>query len=337
MKSSPLVRWTSSGLYCEAGGFHIDPPRPVARAVITHAHADHLAKKSAAYLTTVDGAALARCRLDPGARLETLDYHTPLTIGGVTVSFHPAGHILGSAQVRIEHRGEVWCITGDYKTTAERTSRAFEPVPCQTLVTESTFAHPDFRWPDPAGVFDELHTWWRANQAEGRASFVYVYALGKAQRVLAGLDESAGPIAVHPEIETLNTLYREAGIDLPETRSLRDPRLAADWGQTLFLFTPSARWKQPCPFAGHYATAFVSGWMLQSGEAEKRRVQRGFVISDHADHAEIHATIEATGAKRIGVMHGYVDEFVAELQAAGRDAFAVVPPTLGAAVQRTLL
>jgi putative mRNA 3-end processing factor len=217
-------------------------------------------------------------------------------------------------------------VTGDYKTTPERTCRAFAPVACRTLVTEATFARPDFRWPDPAAVFTELHAWWRDNQSRGRASFVYVYALGKAQRVLAGLDASVGPIAVHPDIEAINVHYRAEGIDLPETRSLRDPRLTSDWGRTLVLLTPSARWKQPCPFAGPYATAFVSGWMLQPGEAEKRRVQRGFVISDHADHAEIHATIAATGAERIGVMHGCIETFVAELQAAGRDAFAMATP-----------
>uniref|UniRef100_A0A7C2PIP4 Ligase-associated DNA damage response exonuclease n=1 Tax=Schlesneria paludicola TaxID=360056 RepID=A0A7C2PIP4_9PLAN len=326
MSRSPLLRMTSAGLYCEAGGFHVDPCEAVAKAVITHGHADHLTRGCRQYLTARQGRDVVAGRLGPTANLATLAYGETLTLGGTTVSLHPAGHILGSAQVRIEHRGEVWVVTGDYKTTADAICTPFEPVRCHTLITESTFGHPFFVWPQVAGVLADLHGWWRANQAEGKASFLYVYALGKAQRVLAALDPSTGPIYAHPDIAAINHIYARQGAVFPAHGELRDDRLAADWPQALLLLPPSARWRQPCPFHGHYATGFVSGWMLMSDGAHRRRVQRGFALSDHADHAEILATVAATGAERIGVMHGHVDVLVADLLERGREAFPFRSP-----------
>jgi putative mRNA 3-end processing factor len=326
MSRSPLLRMTAAGLYCEAGGFHIDPCEPVAKAVITHGHADHLTRNCRRYLTARDGAAIVGGRLGPRAEVATLAYGEPLTIGGTTVSLHPAGHILGSAQVRIEHQGEVWAVTGDYKTTPDGVCTPFEPVRCDTLITESTFGHPFFAWPDVAGPLADLHAWWRENQAAGKASFLYAYALGKAQRVLAALDPRVGPIYVHPDIAAINDIYRRHGAVFPMHRTVDADTLAEDWPRALLLMPPSSRWRQPCPFHGHYATAFVSGWMLMPDGAHRRRVQRGFVVSDHADHAEILATVEQTGAERIGVMHGYVDVLVADLQERGREAFAIRSP-----------
>ncbi len=320
---------TSAGPYCEVGGFHVDPCQPVARAVITHAHADHITKGCRSYLTAKPGVELLRSRLSPNAIIQPLEYGVGLDIAGTRVSLHPAGHILGSAQVRMEHRGEVWVITGDYKTTPDPTCAAFEPVPCQTLITESTFGNPIFRWPDSAVVMDSIHHWWRRNQAAGVASLLYAYALGKAQRLLYALDPQIGPIAVHRDITTNSEFYQVEGVTFPTTFDPHRLDNAKHWPRGLYVISPSSRWRQPFPFHGNYATAFVSGWMLLPDGVEKRRVETGFALSDHADHAEIRATIAATGAERVGVMHGYIDPLVAELQAAGLEAFSFRSPRCG--------
>src|SRR5690349_17905297 len=162
-----LLEATDKGLYCAAGDFYVDPWAPVDRAVVTHAHADHARPGCRAYLTTEKGAIVLRERTGEDASIETLAYGATTDLNGVTVSLHPAGHILGSAQVRVEHRGEVWVVSGDYKTERDLTCDAFEPIRCQTFVTESTFGLPVYRWRAQQEVFDEINAWWRANQARG--------------------------------------------------------------------------------------------------------------------------------------------------------------------------
>lgn len=316
-----LVRMTAAGLYCEAGGFHIDPGKSAAMAIITHGHADHLTKGCRRYLTARQGLGIVRERLGPQADIQTLEYGETLEHHGVRISLHPAGHVLGSAQVRLEHQGEVWVVTGDYRTMPDDTCAPFEPVPCHTLLTESTFGHPFFQWPDPAQVVDELQAWWKQNQAEGKASFVYVYALGKAQRLLSRLDDSLGPIGLHPQVLQMTRLYEAEGIHFPRYSSFDHLSLERDWSRVLLLMPPSARWQQPCPFFGHYSTAFVSGWMLHPDGPRQRHVSRGFVLSDHVAYDEILATLRRTGAERVGVMHGFVDRLVTDLTGRGYDAF----------------
>src|ERR1043166_20095 len=217
-----LLVHTPNGLYCRAGNFYIDPSRAVERAVITHAHSDHARRGSKSYLTSTHGAALLRLRVGEHARIEALRYGECVRLNGVCVSLHPAGHILGSAQVRVEHRGEVWVVSGDYKTERDPTCAPFEPVRCDTFLTESTFALPVFRWRPQAEVFAEINAWWKRNQAHGRASVLFAYALGKAQRLLAGVDASIGPIVVHQEVARYIDCYRQAGIVLPETQLKTD-------------------------------------------------------------------------------------------------------------------
>ena len=206
----------AQGLYCAEGGFYIDPWGAVERAVITHAHADHVRPGAAHYLTAASGAPLARERLGPRAHVQAVPYGRSLTMGRVKVSLHPAGHLLGSAQVRVESaRGEVWVVSGDYKTQPDRTCEPFELVPCHTFVTESTFGLPIYRWPPEERVFDEIGAWWRENQRQGRTSILFAYALGKAQRVLGGVDPSIGPILVHGTVARFLPAYKAAGIALP--------------------------------------------------------------------------------------------------------------------------
>src|SRR5215207_6472313 len=210
-----LLTLTDRGFYCEPGDFYVDPWEPVDRAVITHAHGDHATWGSRSYLTAEAGVSVLRARMGPAAAIRGVPYGQAIGVNGVTVSLHPAGHILGSAQIRLEHGGEVWVVSGDYKTDPDPTTTAFEPVRCHTFVTESTFGLPIYRWPPQGEVFREINDWWRANQAAGKASLLYGYALGKAQRLIAGLDPGTGPIFTHGAVERMTEVYRAGGIALP--------------------------------------------------------------------------------------------------------------------------
>jgi putative mRNA 3-end processing factor len=259
------------------------------------------------------------------APITGVDYGQTIDLNGVQVSFHPAGHILGSAQVRAEFRGEVWVISGDYKVAADATCAPFEPVRCHTFVTESTFGLPIFQWVPQAEIFRDMNAWWRENQAAGRASVLFAYALGKAQRILAGIDPTIGPIFTHPAVETCNADYRASGIALPPTAAVGDAPIRHNWSRSLILAPPSARnavWKRKF---GPSATAFASGWMCVRGALQRRGVDRGFVLSDHADWPDLLHAIAATGAERILVNHGYVAQLVRWLQNSGLDAAPLNP------------
>ncbi|TVQ50478.1 MAG: ligase-associated DNA damage response exonuclease [Phycisphaerales bacterium] len=302
-----LITLTNSGLYCPRGDFYIDPWRPVDRAVITHAHADHACPGSKRYLTSATGANVLRERVQKDAVIDGREYGEEIHLGEVTISLHPAGHLLGSAQVRIDHRGEVWVITGDYKVHDDPTCETFEPVQCETLITESTFGLPIYRWPDERKVFEEIHEWWRGNQESNRTSVIYAYALGKAQRVIAGLDPGIGPILTHGAVNRFVEVYRTAGVELPPTEHVNAENAKASRGQALVVAPPSAAGTPWLRKFGTISDAFVSGWMQLRGTRRRRNVDRGFVLSDHADWPGLLRTIEATGATHIGVTHGYTD------------------------------
>ena len=315
---SDLIRRTDRGLYCEAGDFHIDPWRPVERAVITHAHADHARRGSAAYLATRPAEQVLRHRLGDIV-LQCMDYGQAVTLNGVRVSFHPAGHVLGSAQVRIEWRGEVWVISGDYKVEPDATCAPFEPVACHTFVTESTFGLPVYRWPAAREVFDDINRWWASNAAAGRASVIYAYAFGKAQRLLAGVDSGIGPIVCHGAVESLNQAYRAAGVMLPVTHGPAD---GVDLRHCLVVAPPSACGTPWLRRFGEHGDAFASGWMRLRGARRRRGLDRGFVLSDHADWPGLQQAIAASGAKRVFVTHGQVPAMVRWLTDQGLEARA---------------
>ena len=318
-----LLRSTDRGLYCQAGDFYVDPWQPVDRAVITHAHGDHARWGSRAYLGSREGARVLRTRLGPDVRIRTVVFGEPVEVNGVRVSLHPAGHILGSAQVRVEHRGEVWVVSGDYKTEADPTCTRFEPVRCHTFVTESTFGLPIYRWRPDREAFAAIDAWWRRNAREGRASLLFGYALGKAQRLLAGLDASIGPLYAHGAVERLNADYRESGVALPPTRNpMHEPR-GTDWGGAMIVAPPSAQGTPWTRRFGNAATAFASGWMRVRGQRRRRSVDRGFVLSDHVDWPSLLEAIRATGAERVWVTHGYREAVVRWLREHGWDAEAV--------------
>lgn len=319
----PLIQLSERGLYCAAGDFYIDPWAPVARAVITHAHSDHARWGSRAYLCSAAGAGALRLRMGPDAAIRALPYGETLRINGVELSLHPAGHIIGSAQVRVARAGEVWAISGDYKTEADPTCAAFEPVRCHTFVSEATFALPIYRWQPQASTFAAINAWWRANQAAGRTSLLLGYALGKAQRLLAGLDPSIGPILCHGAVQRLNQAYSDAGVALPPTAYAGEHRRGFDWSQALIVAPPSAHGTPWTRRFGEVSAGFASGWMRIRGARRRRAVDRGFVLSDHADWPGLLAAIEATGAERVWVTHGYTAVLARWLQEQGLEAVAV--------------
>jgi len=316
-----MVVVRKEGLYCVPGDFYIDPWRPVERAVITHAHSDHARWGHSHYLASTKSVNILKSRLGADINIEGLDYGARIVHNGVTISLHPAGHVLGSAQIRMEHGGEIWVASGDYKVEPDATCDAFEPVRCHSFITESTFGLPIYRWDPQQDVFDDINRWWRANADEGRASILYAYAFGKAQRLLSGLDPSIGPIVCHGAVEPLNRVYREGGVDLPHTRLVSETD-KADLKRALVLAPPSASGSTWTKRFGDYSDAFASGWMLLRGARRRRGVDRGFVLSDHADWPGLMAAIRATEAQQVIVTHGSIPVMVRWLCQTGLDAKA---------------
>jgi putative mRNA 3-end processing factor len=290
--------------------------------VVTHAHGDHVAWGCGSYLTSAEGEAVLRRRLEPGARVRGVPYGVALDVNGVRVSLHPAGHILGSAQVRLEHRGEVCVVSGDYKTEPDPTCTPWEPVRCHTFVTECTFGLPVYRWQPAEAVFASIHAWWRANQDAGRATLLFGYALGKAQRLIAGLDPAVGPILTHGAVERMTKVYREAGVRLPATTHAAASDRST-WQRAVVVAPPSADGSAWARRFGPQSTAFASGWMAVRGTRRRRAVDRGFAISDHVDWPSLLAAIDASGAEQVWATHGYTGVLVRWLREHGVDARAI--------------
>jgi putative mRNA 3-end processing factor len=319
----PLLEIAADGLYCAAGDFYIDPWGPVRHAVVTHAHAIAGHATAGSYLTAKPGEALLRTRLGTDAALESVDYLETINLGGARVSLHPAGHILGSAQVRIEHRGEIWVVSGHYALEPDPTCASFEPLRCHTFVTEATFALPIFRWPDVAGVRDAIHAWWRANQQAGSATLLFAHPVGQAQRLLAMLDPSIGPIYTHESINPVNAIYVQQNVRLA-------PAIAAGesggWRQALILAPPSVHGSAWARRFGPASTALASGWMRIRGTRRRRSLDRGFVLSDHADWPALLRVIEETHAEQILVTGGFRGPLTRWLQERSREAQSIETP-----------
>jgi putative mRNA 3-end processing factor len=317
---------TSSGLWCAAGRFHIDPWEPVDRAVITHAHGDHARPGSAAYLCSRSCEPLLRRRFGTDVTIESRPYGQPLTLGDVRVSFHPAGHVLGSAQIRIEGSDGVWVVAGDYKRAADPTCTPFEPVPCDVFVTESTFGLPIYRWDPAEAVIADIASWWAANAEAGRTSVLFCYTLGKAQRLLAELmritDRS---VYVHGMMLGMIDAYRQSGVAmLPvepviELTSRRRSKATSFAGE-LVLAPLSARGTPWMRRLGDISDAFASGLMRVRGVRRQRGYDRGFVLSDHADWPALLDTIAETGASRVLATHGHAEPLARYLSQHGLES-----------------
>ena len=316
--SSQVLTFTSEGIYCPAGDFHIDPWRPVSRALITHGHSDHARLGMRSYLTTQGALPVIRRRLG-GITAEGIAYGEPRRIGGATVSFHPAGHVPGSAQIRVEVAGEVWVVSGDYKTEPDGLAEGFEPVPCHTFISECTFGLPVFRWEPQPVVMGRIAAWWAANAAEGKTSILGAYSLGKAQRLLAGL-AGHGPILTHGAVEEMTQTLRDQGYPLPPTVRVTPDVTASTHPGALAIAPPSALGSAWSARLGPVDEAFVSGWMALRGIRRRRALGTGFVLSDHADWQGLNDAIRATGAERVFVTHGYTAPFRQWLETQGFDA-----------------
>lgn len=306
-----------SGLYCPAADCYIDPWGAVERAIITHAHPENARAGSGSYLTSQDGEGLLRALLGQEANVQTATYGEAISINGVKISFHPAGHMLGSAQIRLEHQGEVWVVSGDYQLEPDLTCAPFEPVACNTFVTESAFGLPIFRW--PAEPIADINAWWRANQQAGKGSILFLHPIGMAQRVLASIDGSTGVIHAHEAIEPINQIYRAQGVRLPSTSAKIEPG-------GLILAPLSAHGSAWARSLKKMSDAMVSGWMRIRGPRRRRSLDRGFAFSNHADWPDLLRAIEATGAETILVTHAHRAPLSRWLEEHGRRAFPLEAP-----------
>ena len=320
MAPPPLLSFTDRGIFCPAGGFYIDPWRPVERALVTHGHSDHARPGHGAYLCTDAALPVIRHRLGPIA-VEGIGWGEPRDIGGVTVSFHPAGHVPGSAQIRVARGGEVWVVSGDYKTEADGLAEAFAPLRCHAFITECTFGLPVFRWQPQAQVMARIAEWWAANAASGLVSVLGAYSFGKAQRLMAGLPE-VGPILTHPAVEAVTEVLRGQGYRLPLTARAPQGKARGQTAATgaLVIVPPAALGSAWVDGLGPSAQAFASGWMAVRGIRRRRGLGQGFTVSDHADWPGLLAAIADTGAERVFVTHGYTAPFQRHLAELGYDA-----------------
>ncbi|MEN5391581.1 ligase-associated DNA damage response exonuclease [[Pseudomonas] hibiscicola] len=312
-----LVVLRPEGLYCAAGDFHIDPWRPVPRAVITHGHGDH-ARPGMGEYHCIDGSLpILRWRLGD-VPVQAHAEGTPFRLGRVQVSLHPAGHVLGSSQVRIDDGRQVWVASGDYKRQPDPTCAPFEVVPCDTFITEATFALPIYRWPDTPAVAAEIVAWRRECEQRGEAAILLCYALGKAQRVLAELRPlDDRPAWLHGAIANGVAVYRQAGVPMLETLTVAEQGRQPDAAGQLILAPPSAAGTPWMRRFGRHQLGFASGWMQLRGNRRRRNVDRGFVISDHADWPALLTTIEQTGAQRVIATHGNTDALIPYLRERG--------------------
>ncbi len=343
--TAPLIVATDRGLFCPAGGFYIDPWRPsgVETAIVTHAHSDHAAPGCGAYVVSPTCLPLLRARLGARINARGLEWGKRERFGDVVVSLHPAGHVLGSAQVRIERvtgaaagdEGGVWVVSGDYFCRADGGAdhsvrpgaEPFEAVRCDTFLTESTFGLPIYRWPRDEEVCAAMNRWWRANASRGVTSVVYAYSLGKAQRVMLGLETQIGPLAAHGSVLAMNAAYAAAGVALPRCVAITKETLGEIKGRGLVVAPPSAggnnAWLRKLAGPGGVEEAMASGWMRVRGKRRCRSVATGFVLSDHADWPGLLWAIAATGASRVGVTHGSSAALARWLRERGTGAFVV--------------
>jgi putative mRNA 3-end processing factor len=311
---------TPEGIYCEAGDFYIDPRRGVKRAVITHGHSDHARSGSESYLCSDSSKQILQIRLGAKEKIESLGFGVEQKIGEATVSFHPAGHILGSAQVRVEVGGKVWVVSGDYNPAEETSCESFESVPCHTFITECTFGFPIYRWRKQSEVLADVNQWWSENARDGEITLIHAYSLGKAQRILTGLDPEIGSIYGHSAVLPFLPIYEEHGVELPKVHALKADIPRNDLKGAMVIVPPAVQdMHLPANLRGA-KTGMISGWMTTRGARKQSRLNRGFALSDHADWDGILKAVKASGAEKIYATHGNDETLVRYLNEIGYDS-----------------
>ncbi len=320
-----LLSFTEKGIYCEKGDFFIDPSRPVQKAVITHAHSDHARWGHTNYLAETSNKNILKLRLGQDINLQLMDYGQATLINGVKVSFHPAGHIWGSSQVRVEYKGDTWVVSGDYKLENDGFSGEYEQLKCHKFITETTFALPVFQWAPQHEVIDQINNWWKQNASDGKSSVLTAYALGKAQRLLTGLDLSIGPVYCHGAIMNVNQALRLDGAVIPEVQYAGAEVPKENFRGSLILTPGSSTGTSWMNKFHPYEVATVSGWMQIRGIKRRRNAGQGFVMSDHVDWGSLNQAVRETRAETIFVTHGYTDVYAKWLTENGYNAEIVSP------------
>jgi putative mRNA 3-end processing factor len=320
MKNELLI-FSPRGIYCPVGDFFIDPWKPVKKALITHAHADHSRWGMQHYLAHHDSIPIMKHRLGQEISVLGVAYGEKVEINGVKVSFHPAGHIIGSAQIRVEYQGEVWVASGDYKVEDDGLATPFEAIPCHAFISETTFGLPVYRWAPQQQVMAEINDWWAENARQGRASLIMAYALGKAQRILQQVDHQIGTVFTHGAVENVNEAFRAHGIDLKASERITAQHKKKDLAGGLVIAPGSAIGTPWARKLGNYSLGIASGWMSLRGARRRRAADRGFVLSDHADWQGLNQAIKATGAERVYLTHGYTEQFARWLHSQGYEAY----------------
>jgi len=318
-----LLQFTDRGIYCPQAGVYIDPWKPVDKAIISHGHSDHAYAGHQHYLCTTEALPVVRHRLYLEGNIQGLPYGENLSINGVNFSLHPAGHIPGSAQVRVEHDGEVWVFSGDYKLQHDGISEPFEPIRCHVFITESTFGLPIYKWKSQAEIFEDINAWWRKNKLEGKTSVITGYTLGKSQRILQNVDPSIGKIFTHGAVDSVNRVMRAQGIPLRDAPRVSDETPKEDLKGALIICPPSAVGSPWVRRFLPYSLGVASGWMKLRGTRRRRGADRGFALSDHADWDDLNTAVRETGAEKVFVTHGYSEIFAHWLNSQGIEAHEV--------------
>lgn len=321
-----VIEFTNKGLYCPIANVYIDPWKKVSFALITHGHSDHARWGHKHYLCTESSVPILRHRLGSDMNIEGVPYGKTTVINGVRFSFHPAGHITGSAQIRVEYNGEIWVVSGDYKLEDDGLCEAFEPVPCHHFITECTFGLPVYRWEPQSAIMADINSWWANHSDQGRPCIISAYSLGKAQRIISQLNIDIGPIFTHSAIENMNQIYRNMSLSLPETIEFTSKTSHQDLSRAIIIAPPSAingSWARKLKEA---PVGIASGWMAIRGNRRRRGADQGFVLSDHADWPGLLKAIAETGAEHIYPTHGNTEVFTQILNEMGYKAQPVKTP-----------
>lgn len=315
---TPLLEFTDKGIYCSAAKVYLDPWKPVDKAIISHGHADHSRWGHKQYITHHRNVPIISHRLGE-INVTGKEWGETFLVNNVKFTLYPAGHIIGSSQIRVEHKGEIWVFTGDYKTEHDGISTPYESIKCDTFITECTFGLPAFKWTPQQEVFENINQWWVENKSEGKTSILFGYSLGKAQRLLKYLDTDIGKIYTHGAIENMTQVLRPL-VDFPETTLITKDTKKEELLGNIVLAPPSAHGSTWIRKMVPYVTASASGWMTFRGARRRRAIDKGFVLSDHCDWQGLLSSIEATGAEKIICTHGYTEIFSRYLREQGYDA-----------------
>lgn len=302
-----LLQFTNKGIYCPAAKLYVDPNRKVKTALITHGHSDHARPGHSHYVCANSSVHILRHRLGSNISIQGVKFGESINCNGVKISFHPAGHILGSAQIRFEYKNQIWVVTGDYKIEDDGISECFEQLTCTHLITECTFGLPIYKWKKQEDIFNQINTWFAENKELGRPSVILAYSLGKAQRILAGLNSEIGPIYVHSSIAAMNKVYEKTGISLPKYKSIENKTKALELNAALTIIPHKALSSEVSSQLVDPSIAVASGWMATRNQRIKSICNRGFALSDHCDWDGINTVVKNSGAEFVFPTHGNTD------------------------------